>query len=400
MKGACGLMDAALATGSLDLGALSSLLPALGLAHQPAEHQALWDALGIPDGAVISTVSFLPWPGPPRRVGNHLCVDGPVGLHDACLRLSAGSALGRMGLKVSVSVPPADGAGELPNLLRRMGGSGTPMTLVVGQPRLTLDLVSPAMRDLHPVLEVAAERAGLPRPALSSDAAYEWLPVVESMEAAIRDERALNDVAAGIHRTAHGAVMALPAVDADAADARLGAALKAGEGILLCVQPQVLRPLLPFVSGRLRAALVLAEGQVAAGVQAELPDRVVDATHGCSMGGLLGEAAVQSRDIELDGEVKVGETALAAPGLLLRDVARRTWDLPQAAVIDGTYADAVFALEAAKDAGALTGRCRTSVAVYSANTPRTGRALACAFLQQNLKEGRAAGRSQKVRIRG
>jgi hypothetical protein len=401
LRGALGVVDAGLATGALDLAALGSLLPPLGLGHAAGDHRALFQALGLPDGGFVQSVSSLPWSGPPRLVAQTLCVSGRSALVEVCLRLAAGSLLGRVAPRVAVdAAPPAAGA-EVALLVARLGEGSSPVWLVAAPPQLVLDVVSPAARDLAPVLRVAAERAGMGRVPFTPEVGYHVLPLVEAASPALLDERVENDAAAGIWRAAGGLVMSLPAVDAGSADERLAAVLKEAEGLLVVVEPEFLRHVMPAVQARLRAILVLGPADLPPDVVADLPDRVVDTLHGHVAVGLLGEAGLQARDVAVEGTVRVGESAVTAPCGLLGGAARRAAADASASVLDVATADAVFAVSTARDTGGLPARCRVSVAAYAGARPVVGRALACAFLASNLGGPRptSPGRS-KVRIRG
>ena len=302
---------------------------------------------------------------------------------------------------MGVDGPPSHDATAVGQLLARLGEAQGPVTLVATQPQAVLDLLSPAPRDLAPVLRVAADRAGMGRVPFTADVGYDVMPLLESAAPGLRDERADNDEAAGIWRTCGGLVMALPAVDAANADERLAAVLKEAEGLVVVVEPDLVRTLLPAVQGRLRGVLVLGTAEAPAGVVADLPDRVVDCLHGHAASGLLADAAFQARDVAVEGHVRVGEQAVAAPCTLLAGAARRASGDVAASVVDASTADAIFCVNAARAAGALPSRCKVSVALHRPERPGVARALACAFLQANLGAVKPTPSSRtKVRIRG
>ncbi|MEW5847211.1 MAG: hypothetical protein AB2A00_00305 [Myxococcota bacterium] len=399
LRGAAGLMDAATATGVLHLRSLASLLPTLGLAGNDDERRALYHALKLPMDATVNQVAPLPWPGAPRLQGRTLLVHGAVEQTDAALRLAAGCALGLVPAEMGFT-PTTSGqeAALLSAAVERLEDPASPVLLVVGPPRLTADLLSPVVRDLQPVLKTMADRRGLSA-ATTGDVGYELLSMLDG-EAGLVDERVENEARAGVHTLPGGAAVVVGEVDGDAVDERVASSLKGAGGVVLCVEPAVVGPLLPALASRLKAVLVLAGAQMHAGVVSELPARMVMADSGYVVGGMLESASIQSRELPNELAVQVGETAVAAPSPLLAGAARRACGEGKAAVTDGATGLAVVALNHALDEGALAGGCKLSLALFPRERRDVGRAVAATFLRQNLGAARSSGGARKVRIKG
>lgn len=404
LRAAQGLLDAAVALGSLDVAALSRLLGPLGLGGTPADHQALFSAVPRREGGMVLGLAPLPWPGPPRAVGDDVLVAGRAAQMDMALRLAAGHALGMVPGTLRFTAEPSPTA-QVPllQLLDALPDNNAPVTLVLGPPELTVDLLSPAPRDLLPVLGVLARRKGVPAPAAGQDAAYELLPSLLQDAPGVRDERVVNDARAGVYSTAGGAFVDVPALADEAVDARLATAVKGGEGAVVAAEPALASLVMDRLGARLRAVLVLAPAVTTAGVHVELPARVLDAHSGAGVWGLLEDASLQSRELPAEWTgVVTGETAVAAASPLLTGVARRACGESKAPVMDLDAAAAAMMLSMRKAAGGL-GRARWSLVLFDGANPRVGRDVAAAFLASNLAPARAAapgGGSKKVRIRG
>jgi hypothetical protein len=397
LQGVMGLVRSANATGTLDLEALARLLPSAGLGDQPADWRALMERLDVRG---VRSLTHLPWPGPPRRVGDALLLYGDAALYDGALRLAAAHALGNAPERVAFSGPSPGGVGTQSMELFAARDTGGPVFLAVGDPSVTVDLVSPAARDLQPVLKVLAERSGTAQPAPSDETGYALLSVLQAQEPALRDERAANDERAGIYTTAGAAIIDLSLVDADAADERVASRLKNAEGWLWCVEPALVEWALAVMADRLRAAWVLAPAQMHPGVTSEIPDVLVDAATGHVVTGLLQGGALNPRDVVLNGNMKVGETAVSTPCALMAGLARRVCCQAQAAAVDLAAADALLMLSQARQSGRLTGSVRVSLAAHVQNDMASARALAVAFIQAQVGGGNRAQPARKVRIRG
>jgi hypothetical protein len=408
LKAAAGLLDAARALGVLDVAALSRLLSPLGLAHQHQDHAALFAAVPRREGATVMGLGALPWPSPPRMVGDDVLVSGRAAQADMALRLAAGHFMGFVPAQVRFHAePPPSDSVPLLQLLASAVEENTPLVVVLGPPSLTHELLSPVARDLQPVLQVLARRQRVAAPQPANDVTYDLLPVLLSQDPAIRDERVGNDARAGVYGTAGGTLVDLAAVDADAVDERVAGAVKQAQGMVLAAEAELAPLLLPRVASRLRAVLVLAPSEVGAGVSAEIPARLVDAESGHAVGGLLDDAALQGKDVGADGVV-VGETAVGAPSTLLAGIARRATGESKAPVMDAASTEAAFLLRAMKADGVLPSKCRVSVALHDRQRASTGRAVSAAFLASALGGRSSAGAataagsapSRKIRIRG
>jgi hypothetical protein len=411
LQAAVGLLHAARALNTLDVGALSRLLSPLGLAHQGSDHAALFSGVPRREGSMVMGLGVLPWPSPPRMVGDDVLVSGRAAQLDMALRLAAGHLLGMVPAQLRFTAEPSPTEKvPLMQLLASVGEDTTPVTLVLGPPALTHELLSPVARDLQPVLQVLARRQQLPAPQPANDVTYDLLPVLLGQDPAMRDERVLNDARAGVYATAGGALVDLAAVDVEGVDERVAGVLKNPEGLVLAAEPELAALLLPRLASRLRAVLVLAPSDVGTGVAVEIPARLVDAESQHTVVGLLEDAALQGKDVALEGGgVVVGETALGAPSPLLVGVARRASGESKAPVMDAASLRAAFLLRALKADGALAPRCRHSVVLYDAQRAGVGRAVAAAFLANNVSGRTVAapssssapgGGSKKIRIRG
>jgi hypothetical protein len=403
LRAAVGLLDAAHALGGLDVAALSRLLPALGLGSTPADHQALFSSVPRRDGGMILGLGALPWPGPPRVVGDDVLVHGAAAQLDVALRLAAGHQLGMVPGTLRFTAQPSPVAAvPLLQLLDALGDNRGVVTLVLGPPELTVDVLSAAPRDLLPVLAVLARRRGLPPPVAGQDAVYELLPSLLQDAPGVRDERVVNDARAGVYATAGGAYVDVASLAEDAVDPRLANAVKGGEGAVVAAEVALAPLVLERLGSRIKAVLVVAPADTVAGVSVELPARLLDAHSGQGLWGLLDDAALQSKDLGPDGPgVVTGETAVVAGSPLLAGVARRATGESKAPVVDGVTGQAAFLLAMRKADGALA-RARWSLALYDGRAPQHGRDLVVAFLNHALAPARAvaSGGSKKVRIRG
>ena len=407
LQAAAGLLHAARALNILDVGALSRLLSPLGLAHQGSDHAALFAAVPRREGGMVMGLGARPWPSPPRMVGDDVMVCGHAAQMDMALRLAAGHFLGLVPAQLRFSAEPSPSEKvPLMQLLASVGDGTSPLTLVLGPPPLTHELLSPVPRDLQPVLQVLARRHQLPAPQPANDLTYDLLPLLMGQDPAMRDERVLNDARAGVYATAGGTLVDLAALDVESVDERVSGALRNPEGMVLLAEAELAALLLPRVASRLRAVLVLAPASMgAAGVLAEIPARVLDSESLHALSGLLDDAALQGKDLPLDGSsVVVGETAVGAPCSLLTGAARRATGESKAPVTDAASVRAAFALRALKADGGLAPRCKHSVVLFDETRAGAGRAVAAAFLSQNLG-GRSASASagsgsKKIRIRG
>jgi hypothetical protein len=411
LRAAAGLLHAAEATGRLDLGALSSLLGGLGLSTSVSDAHALCAPLLTPNSPAPTALEHLPWPGLTHVQGATVLAHGPAALLDTALRLAAAHTLGRAPAQLAFSGSPLPSAEEpMLQLVASFQDGNAPVLLVVGPAALTVDLLSPAPRDLGPVLQVLAGRLGLPAPA-NQDAAADLLPLLFRQDGALRDERVRNDARAGVFSTAAGALVDVSALDADAVDARVEAAVRASDAAVVCCEPALLPLVLERLGPRVKAALLVAPAQLTGAGTVELPDRLHDALSGHVLGGLLGDSPVQGKDLPAQEGVVVGEAAVGAPSLLLAGAARRATLEGKAPVMDAASAQAAFDLWQARG-GVLAASARVGVAVYRSDRASSGRAVVAAFLAAQLagrtRSGVAsaaasaagAAASRKIRIRG
>lgn len=408
LRGAVGFLDAARATGVLDVAGLSRLLPVLGLASQPADLQALHGALGA--ALSVESLCHLPWDAPPHINGTTALAHGSAGLTEAALRLAAGHALGAVPATLRFSGEPVAGP-DAPflQLLHSWSDATSPVCVVVGAPALVVDLLSPAVKDLAPVLRVLSQRLGFGPPATTDDAA-DLLPLLFSQAPQSRDERVTNDARNGVYATAGGALADPEALDPDAVDPRVAGAVRSATTAVVACEPDLMPQVLALVAHRVKAVLILAPSDIAPPASGEMPDRLLDAVSLHAVGGLLADASIQGKDVEVAEPVVVGESALGAPTLLLAGVARRACRESRGAVMDGACAQAAFVVQQARLAGLLGSRVKLSVAAYRAQRAATGRAFAAAFLSATLAGGRGGvqppthsargGGGGKVRIRG
>jgi len=391
LKGISGLLHTAHALGTLDLASLSRLLPSSGLVSRPSDLDALFGALGV--AGEIKALRALPWAGDHHVVDSSLLVRGWPAMVDAAVRLAAGHTRGKVGASIAFE-SGAEAHTPMQELLSLQDDGKESVLLVIGPPELTVDLVSPAARDLTPVLRVLASRHGWTAPDAHADAPYELLPMLQAEGEGVRDERAANDARAGIHATSDGAWIHLGQLDSEAADAR--------------IQPDAWRAVADGLMPRVRAALVLGAAECHGGAAGELPAMVVHAQTGRSVADLLVSPALNAREIGPEHQIVVGETAVGAPGLLLAGLARRAVQGGKGAVTTDDVVDALMDLQQAAGTGALAARCKLSLALFDARRPAVGRAMVAAFLNQNLAvprqesaaPARAGAPSKKIRIRG